>query len=129
MIKYYRYRMATGEILGHGADSSEPILQPGEAYVEAVNPSADVCNTCYVSGGALIEKSRLAVNVIGRDILADGVDVAIIDAGLPIEFRYGRERYQLDDGYLEFRTIDPGVHRLEFRAVNFLPEVVEVTAS
>lgn len=109
-------------------DSIEDIAVPA-GYAAA--PGRFAASDYYIEDGIPVGRHDLPRTLTKLDIVANGVDAAIIE-GLPVgtQVTIGTNLpVTVDDGAFEFTTDLPGAYIVRFDHAEYLPEEVTINAS
>lgn len=120
------YDPSTGKIIRHGFCAKEAIRFQAMLGEAVIDRAPDDDQTQYIVNGEFA--TRPEVSISKTEIVADGVDVAVIDLGEPFVVVVNGETYEIEDGSLEFSTDMPGVYTLEIDHFPYMPFKQEVTA-
>lgn len=109
---------------------AEALVQPQGSEQVAVIPNGLDDSTAYVSGGQVVPKQSLSLQMTNAQIVADGVDECVIGnipAGVTVEWPDG----QIDivtDGEVRFSVDLADTYTLKFSAIAYLDQEVAIEA-
>lgn len=107
----------------------EAYIQPEGSEQIAVMPDGLGDTTAYVSGGQVVPKQPMSLQMTDPHITADGVDECVIGnipAGVTVE--HNGQVYEITDGVVEFATDLAGTYVLKFSGIPYLDEEVTIEA-
>lgn len=130
---YQSYNIDTGKIkytLQISAESAKAAVEQfGEYLIEGDGESQTHYVDITVSPPILREKQQQQTQQDKKELHADGVELLILsDLPVPCIVTIGGERYDVDDGVLEWATLRRGKYAIRVSAVPFRDWESEVTA-
>jgi len=137
-MKFVIYNKTTGEIKSYSETSTNtPIFCDDDGFL--IIDEYVYTHLSYVDTKLLIIKDRSLIpyTIDKTTIVADGIDTLTITLpsvepngnSIPTyTFKHNKKKYISNDNVIEFSTVDVGVHTFEFKVLNYLNTIVEVTA-
>lgn len=139
MIKYIKYNIYTGAIIGYGGcpSSQDLVGMFNEGFIvtphhfDITNKYVDLQNKSVCDMKLIpLSYDRLSLNADGIDSIIFtypeyGPNNIVLNA---VMIRYNYDVYMDYDRDFKFSTIEPGIHTIEFKALNYLPTKLEITA-
>jgi hypothetical protein len=114
----------------YSGTQAEAMVQPQGSEQVAVIPNGLDDSTAYVSGGQVVPKQALSLQMTNTQISADGVDECVIGnipTGVSVTWPDGQTD-EVTDGEVRFSVDLAGTYKLKFTAIAYLDQEVTIEA-
>ncbi len=130
-IHYVNYNKNTGEIISAGSGAAmhlDSVKNNEYGYLELKGDHR--LHYVNLETEKLVDKIKFPVSINKTEILADGVDSAVI-SGIPAgtNARVGDDFYVVNDGILEITSDIPETIRVTLKHINYLREGVTIEST